>query len=158
MKYSKALTKQLCDKLIKGLNRDDACCLVGINQDTFYEWLKDPKKPEFSEHIKRAESEFKETNLYIIQKASVKSWQAASWLLERRHQKEFALQRFEVTGRGGAPLIPVRPTIDLSGLTRDQLDALIIATSLPMVAPPADGNGSGSGNGNGNGHNGQAPH
>lgn len=150
MKYSKELTQTLCEKLRKGLTREDCCYLVGINQDTLYEWLKDPKKPEFSESVKKAEAEFKETNLFIIQKASVKSWQAAGWLMERRYPKEWAVQmRTEVTGRGGSPLIPTKPSVDLSGLTKAQLDALILATtSLPMPTEPTNGNG----NGNGNGH------
>lgn len=148
MKYSKELTAKLCEKLRKGLSRDDSCYLVNLSHTAFYEWMADPKKADFADSIKKAEAEFKETNLYIIQKAGVKSWQAAGWLMERRYPKEFALQmRTEVTGRGGSPLIPHKPSVDLSGLTKAQLDALIISTiSLPI--PPELPKG----NGNGNGH------
>ncbi len=90
MKYGSDKTKEICEKLRSGNSRNDACILSDINQDTFYEWLK---KPEFSEAVKKAEIEFKERNIMLIQAAAIKSWQAAAWLLERKYSEEYALKQ-----------------------------------------------------------------
>lgn len=57
MKYDKDIVNKICN-----LIREDSytiaeiCQLVGINEDTYYEWKK--KKPEFSESIKKAQYDF----------------------------------------------------------------------------------------------------
>lgn len=156
MKYTKELVRDLCDEIEKGLNIDDACLIVGINQDTYHTWKKDPRKPEFSEAIKRANAEFKKLNLYVIQKASVKSWQAAAWLLERKFSEDYAPKwKGELTGKGGKPLVPDEDRRDdYKGFTTAQLQALLKVTDAAAkgAAPASQSNG--NGNGNGNGHKG----
>jgi len=55
MKYDKDIVNRICT-----LIREDSytiaeiCQLVGINEDTFYEWKR--KKPEFSDSIKKAQN------------------------------------------------------------------------------------------------------
>lgn len=96
MKYGPEKTEELCQLLRNGSNRNDACCIADIANDTFYQWLQ---KPEFSEAIKKAEATCKNRNIAIIQKAAITTWQAAAWWLERKHQSEFAIKiKTEETG------------------------------------------------------------
>lgn len=99
-KYNPEIISDICKYLRAGNTQKDTCILVGINNDTFHEWMK---KAEFSEQIKKAQQECKSRNIAIIQKAAEKTWQAAAWWLERKHKDEFAL-RTENTGKDGAPL------------------------------------------------------
>lgn len=87
MKYCKEFTHQITQHLRHGASRDDTVLVLGINQDTFYEWMK---KPEFSEAIKKAEARCKLRNIKLIHRAAAKTWQAAAWWLERKFKDEFA--------------------------------------------------------------------
>ena len=74
----------------------------GIGHDSLYRWLKlakDPAAPkcyaDFSEAIKAAEADNAARCLLVIDAAaSDGSWQAAAWMLERRHRyvKQQAIQ------------------------------------------------------------------
>jgi len=58
MKYGKAITKKICDLIREDTyNITEICGIVGINKDTYYEWLK--TKSDFSDAIARAEIEQK---------------------------------------------------------------------------------------------------
>jgi len=89
-KYGEEMTQEICNHLKAGLNRTDACILVGIHYETFTEWMK---KAEFAEAIKKAETSVKARNIAIIQRAGEKSWQASAWWLERKHKDEFAIPK-----------------------------------------------------------------
>lgn len=124
MKYGKDKTKEICDFIKGGLGRVDACNLASISYETFSRWMEE--KDEFSEAIKTAESGFKRFNLAIIQKASLRHWPAAAWLLERKFQDEFAMkQKLEHTGKPGAPVEIVAATRSkLKGMTPEELRKL----------------------------------
>lgn len=92
MKYGPEMTAEIAQLLQNGASRTDACALVSIVYDTFSDWMK---KPEFVEAIKKAEATCKQRNVTIIQKAAIKTWQAAAWWLERKHPEEFALKHRE---------------------------------------------------------------
>lgn len=64
--------------------------MADISYDTFMKWME---KPEFIEAIKKAEADFKNSNISIIKKAAITHWQAAAWLLERKYQLEYAVKR-----------------------------------------------------------------
>lgn len=118
MKYSKGLTKEICDNLRLGHTIEDACVLSGISKDTFYRWLK--KKSDFSDAIKKAEIECKRAHIANIRRAAMgirvlidpkdpekgykftkdPIWQASAWWLERRYKEEFSTkQEVELTDR-----------------------------------------------------------
>lgn len=71
MKYDKDIVNRICT-----LIREDSytiaeiCQLVGINEDTFYEWKR--KKPEFSDSIKKAQSDFNALLVAEAKKSLVK--------------------------------------------------------------------------------------
>lgn len=64
-KYSEEMIKQCADWVREnglmeygGAMLKDFCAHLGIHMDTYYEWMK---KPDFSEAIKRAKREFKDS-------------------------------------------------------------------------------------------------
>ena len=77
-----------------GMTHELAAQYGGINPDTFYRWLKLANAPssnkcysEFSEAIKAAEADNAARCLLVIDDAANDgSWQAAAWMLERRHK------------------------------------------------------------------------
>ncbi len=92
----KKLTPELIDKLVEaisiGCTDKHACEYVGIAVSTFYAWKengrneKEPIYIEFLEAIQKANARNVIANLAVIQRAAKeKQWQAAAWLLERRH-------------------------------------------------------------------------
>lgn len=104
------LNKDLVDEILtykeNGLSDADICDMTGIDQSTFYAWLKEaetglnykhPDEPaknlelkvELSEGLKRAKVSFKAYHIQNITKASKKNWQASAWMLERMYPKEF---------------------------------------------------------------------
>ncbi len=121
-----------------GLSNTDAIALAGIDDSTFYKWLKrggaeaarlaahpkaaprDRETPfvQFFQYIKGAIPRRKMKLLGTIHTATVDNWTAAAWLLERLHPDEFARRetvRNEVTGADGGPVV-----IDDSGITDDE--------------------------------------
>ena len=78
-----------------------ACAAAGICTETMNSWLrKADDRPgseyaAFSANLTRARQEGITARLAIIQKAAVKDWRAAAWLLERDVPDQFSL-RFRV--------------------------------------------------------------
>lgn len=90
MKYKPEVIDVILDALRKGNGRLYACGKAGITFETFSQWLNDEAKPEFSEGVKKAETEgysFDEEQYRgVIKKAAAGgTWQAAAWMLERKH-------------------------------------------------------------------------
>ena len=76
--------------IAKGLPLKAACKLAGLGFTTFNGWREED--PFFAEKIEFAEAQAIERNLVLIQRAALKDWKAAAWLLERRHPDLFARQ------------------------------------------------------------------
>ena len=97
MKYSKDIIIEICNYIKSGLSQKDSSELAGIDESTFYAWMK--KNPSFKSQIKKAELKNKQRALILIQKAGEVSWQASAWYLERKYQDEFSLkQKIEHSG------------------------------------------------------------
>ena len=75
------------DALRHGCTRRAACAVADITSPTFYRMLEDDA---FRSSVERAEGEAEATFTRIVAEASVKSWQAAAWWLERRKHTDFA--------------------------------------------------------------------
>lgn len=110
-KLTPELQEQICNYIEHGNTFERACRLCNIGKTTFYRWkqvgkeAKSGKYKEFWEAIKRAEEKFVAYNVALIMKAADKQWQAAAWLLERKHYKEFGRKdQHELTGKDGAPI------------------------------------------------------
>ena len=76
-----------------GANNVDIAAAIDISETTFYAWCNQPKTPlqtEFSENIKKAEADYKNSLLESIKTAGEKDWKANAWLLERKYPAEYA--------------------------------------------------------------------
>jgi len=102
------LTKQRHDAIVKLIREGNyinrACQAVGIDQHTYDNWIRQGGQAglaeediyfQFSQAIKKAESEFIAENVALIQTAAKKNWFAAAWLLERKYPAEFG-RRMEI--------------------------------------------------------------
>lgn len=102
-KYTPETVAKLTQAIRLGMTHLLACQYAGISHDTFYTWMN--KHPEFSDAIKEAEGEGAVELLAIIKKqAREGTWQAAAWILERRHPEAYGRQRVEHTGANGQPI------------------------------------------------------
>jgi len=98
-KYTPALVDQLLELLRKGNTDTDACALVGVSTETFYEWIK--SKPEFSDTVSHARAAAREL--------AVNAWR--SWLVPQVVTEE-TVETFTETRRNkkGEPYDYVRKT------------------------------------------------
>jgi len=83
----------------------------GVGETTFYRWMREGEeatsgaKREFWMAVKDAEAKAETSNVEIIKKAAITSWQAAAWLLERKHFDRWGRKdRQEHVGKDGGPL------------------------------------------------------
>jgi hypothetical protein len=134
-KFTPDLVRRLVLACRSGVYVETAAAMVGINKDTFYDWLRtsarNPGAPEwrvefmdvrlqpdgseelvpfaadFSDAIQMAQAEAEVRDWAIIGAAASTQWQAAAWRLERKHPHKYGrLVRQELTGAGGEPLLP----------------------------------------------------
>lgn len=92
-----------------------ACALAGIAESTYYNWMEQAQQPdaepellEFLESVERAEAEAEIAAVARIRQAADNgTWQAASWLLERKHGERWGRNdklRQEISGPNGKPV------------------------------------------------------
>lgn len=115
LKITPELVDKICLAIRAGNYAKIACEMVGIGETTYYRWMELGQKEgaqkvyrEFWESIKRAEADAEIANVALIRQAANNgSWQAASWLLERKHGERWGRNdklRQEITGANGAPV------------------------------------------------------
>ena len=80
----------ILEAIRSGMTRELTAKYAGIHVSTLYHWLalgQQGKKEykDFYEAVNLAEAKGAMYNLSLIRKAAQKHWQAAAWLLERRH-------------------------------------------------------------------------
>ena len=123
MARSSKISKELVDEILtykeNGLSDKDICDMVGIEDATFYRWLKEAEteidgnnpnrkasnlelKKDLREGLKRARVAFKAFHIQNITKASKKEWTASAWILERMYPKEFGRIDRQVAVQGDA--------------------------------------------------------
>lgn len=103
------LTKQRRDAIVKlvagGMSLRRAAPGVGVSHVTAYKWHRlgqeeesDQKYKDFYNAVEQAHSDCIKSNVALIERAAIKHWQAAAWLLERRFPHEYGrLERVEQT-------------------------------------------------------------
>ena len=94
MGRSSKLTAERHDKIIEALRAgnyfDAACGYAGICEKTGYNWLergrtaRNGKYVQFLQAVEKASVDAEVGTVAVIKKASIDTWQAAAWWLERR--------------------------------------------------------------------------
>ena len=111
-----SLTPERHEAIIKmvadGAFIDTACALAGVDDSTFYRWLKradDPKAPAkfrvFREDLTRARAEAEQKAINLVLGHAERDWRAATWYLSVTKPERFAAKaRIEHVGDGGGPI------------------------------------------------------
>lgn len=83
-KYTPEVVQRLVAAIELGATYELAAQAAGVDYATFARWVNE--KDEFRETVKLAEGKSALAALAIVQRAAAeRDWQAAAWLLERRH-------------------------------------------------------------------------
>lgn len=115
--------KAVIDALLGGNYLETAAQYAGISRATLFEWLRkgreaqaaiekgEPLPPngalyaDFLDAVEGAQARAEVQTVAIIRKASLESWQAAAWWLERTRPRKYGrLDRAEITGAEGSAL------------------------------------------------------
>lgn len=82
-----AAKQRIIEATRKGLTRAVCAGLAGVSETTLYKYLREDA--QFAQEVKTAQRLGEEELVDVIRMHSVKSWQAAAWLLERRYPERF---------------------------------------------------------------------
>jgi transposase len=101
-KLTDELQAEIVDHLKTGNYIETVCALVGISKSTFYSWLnkgktstRTNKYSRFAYAVERAQAWAEARLVALISKQAEKTWQAAAWLLERKHPSKWSRNRKE---------------------------------------------------------------
>lgn len=98
-KFTPEVVERIVSLLAAGNYDGTAATAAGISPKTFYVWLRrgapdgpaaDARYRDFRRRVERAQSEGEARNVALIARAATDNWQAAAWLLERRHPERWA--------------------------------------------------------------------
>lgn len=116
-KFTPEVVGRLLNAISLGATYNHACMAAGISFDTFNNWRQGrgfdktvtaDQKTEFLEALQKAEGVMVTNKLKLIDDAAKDgTWQAAAWLLERRHPRDYGRNIHEHTGPEGSPLTVV---------------------------------------------------
>lgn len=87
-KRTAEVQKALLEALMVGHTDKDAMILAGVGKTFFYTWIREDA--EFATNVEKARLKSKDQSLKSVRTASMKTWQAAAWYLERRFGSEYA--------------------------------------------------------------------
>lgn len=115
LKITQETTDKICLAIRAGNYAKVAAEMAGVGESTYYRWLDEGQKAdakkiyrEFWESIKRAEADAEVAAVALIRQAANNgTWQAASWLLERKHGERWGRNdklRQEITGANGGAI------------------------------------------------------
>lgn len=140
------LTPALQDKFMRARragNFIETCCdYVGINPDTYYEWMKRGEQAgennriyrEFADAARQASASAEIESVARIRVSGQNgNWKADAWFLERSAPSRWGRTRVEVTGKDGEPLHPPGPAINVRDLDDEAL--AVLERSLARLTP-----------------------
>jgi hypothetical protein len=115
-KLTPEIVENICIAIRAGNYAKIAAGMAGISEATYYSWLEQARQPdaepeflEFLESVERAESVAEVDAVARIRIAADNgTWQAAGWLLERKHGERWGRNdkvRQEITGKDGGPIL-----------------------------------------------------
>lgn len=119
-KFTPEVVDRLLNAIRAGATYEVACDHAGIAYSTLRSWIvaaeesrNDQAKMDLLEAIKKAEADAEVANIALIRKAaSDGQWQAAAWILERRHPERWARrERTDQQHSGQVEIIVKRETL-----------------------------------------------
>ena len=110
-KYNPERVQRIVETLRGGNTRRATAWAGGIEIDTFHQWLK--RYPAFSDAVKQAESDAELAMVERVRLASVDTWQAAAWWLERKLKQDWSARQEQTGADGGAVRVIVQYADDL---------------------------------------------
>lgn len=119
-KYSAELAERICLHLSYGATHRLAAESEGIDEKTFYNWLK---KPDFFQAVRASEARARTQKLALLHMAAQRGSVAAmTWLLERLDPQAYGEppKRLQVSGDDGGP-VRFSIAIDRAGRTEPDL-------------------------------------
>ena len=105
-KLTQEVERAICDALKAGATLRIAAEFAGIGERTLATWLASPapRFQQFQQAVKQATARGDVGALAVIQKAAKDgTWQAAAWLLERRHPAEYGRRQVVAVQRAVEP-------------------------------------------------------
>lgn len=89
MKYSKKLTKEICDHIVDGHTQKGAAKCSNVSETQFYHWLK--TKPKFAEAVRHSLTTYKDKLLTLLHASAIakKDARTALEMLARRFPEEW---------------------------------------------------------------------
>lgn len=124
-KYLPEVVEALIGAIETGATDENACAEAGIDESTFYDWIK--KKPDFANRVQRARPMGWIDDLRLIRKAARDGdWRAAAEHLDRTRSPYRKSQGLELTGEGGGPIRHEHVHRALGTFTEDEIDALAV--------------------------------
>ena len=94
--YTEAKAARIVKAIRKGLPLKLAAAAGGVSYNTFIRWRNDGSKSdapphfrEFLNRVRRAEADAAQRLFGLIENRAKDHWQAAAWMLERRHPDLF---------------------------------------------------------------------
>jgi len=149
------LTPELQENLLKllklGVPQKYACEAVGINEDTFYTWMKIGKNKdkgkyyEFSELVKKSKSEAMAIKLANLEKAAQKgNVSAITWFLEHKYPDIFG-NKLHIEHSGKITFDQLRELLksDEQSVGSDKtIDSEPVRVSAKVIIKPLEGDDS----------------
>lgn len=135
--HKKLIIERVAHAVRCGASLEHACYYGGIDKRTFLTWMIEEE--ERGENIaylavKTAEADAVMNWLGMLEVAGQQgTWQAAAWLLERRHPEHYGKRtRLEHTGANGAPIQVEHK--DYSKLSDEELDLMILQRQRQLAS------------------------
>lgn len=92
-KLTRESVKQAVKLVENGASNADVIAMLGVNESTFYRWLKNPKSDNQRQLCKDLKKAAVKRKLWHVQRiteaANNGKWQASAWYLERCFPQEF---------------------------------------------------------------------
>jgi len=110
-KLNPELQERIVQAITAGNDNVVSAAYAGIGERTFYRWMEDGDQAasgamwQFRQAVLKAQADAEVRNVAIVEQAATRSWQAAAWWLERKHNARWGRkERQEISGPDGSPL------------------------------------------------------
>ncbi len=86
-KYNDKIVKSICEKIENGITKKDTATLCGLDESTFFDWMK---KPKFSKSVELADARYieKMVNIVNIKATKEPTGRLALEILSRRRPND----------------------------------------------------------------------